>query len=659
MPRPILCLYVLLFFVWELFSAQGKIESDLTLSSHPRLWVEKEALVDLKKTLHSSLLKEKAEQVIVDAEWCVSANLIGENEAHTYQMGTRAIASRLKNLTLAWALTGDQRFRDGAMRNLKNMVNWNQISCEARKGMSHEPLMYFCLSAGEHSADIALMYDMFRPQITPEEKKVFDEVLDRFYWKAAVRAMEKPPWWSNKEWSNWNGVCAGGIGLLALAFYDDRPEARDLLDFVEESLSYYFESYVTNGGGNHEGTGYWNYGMHYAIRYLLSWENATGKKHPAFEIPEISKSLDFPVDFTKISFGDNDGWHPSGFFFMMANRTGNFETAKRAAAHIYKSQSIGVKTYNKFSRCSAPDYLYAAKYIPSQSSMEALFETRLEKKVPLARVYDGLGWAILADDSVYPKIRLAVRGGSNEVRGHGHIDVMSFKCSIGEQRMIEDQKGGGYTPVTFSHRGHHVYSRSAVAKSALFIHGLSPLEGERTKRTAILEGDDWKGVLLDGTGLYLPRWRRSFIGRLFLMIEGSYFIIVDTSLAGGGVNRGMESRFHTYGQLKTDKSSAEIRRGNEILQMSFGSLGRGRLAKSFGTPEHTGKATKILRWLGNSDYQVTVLKPGEQKLSVDLKRSKRGMRIDISGNGIKREIEVSRTLEVLRCEESRAETLKQ
>ena len=22
-------------------------------------------------------------------------------------------------------------------------------------------------------------------------------------------------WWANKQWSNWNGVCAGGMGIMA------------------------------------------------------------------------------------------------------------------------------------------------------------------------------------------------------------------------------------------------------------------------------------------------------------------------------------------------------------------------------------------------------------------------------------------------------------
>ena len=316
----------------------GRVDAEsLQLKNHPRLWVGEEDIAVLKKKFDSPTLQNSVSKVIKDADWLLTSKLINENDGNTYQSKTRAIASRLKNLTLAWVITEKSEYRDAAMLNLKNMMGWNQISCEARLGMPHEPLKYFCLSAGEHSADIALMYDLFKADITAEEKKVFDDVINRFYMKAALRAKEHKPWWANKEWSNWNAVCSGGIGLLALAFYEDHPRAKELLPFVEESLSHYFKSYIKNGGGNHEGTGYWNYGMHYAIRYLLSWERATGKKHPAFNIKELGQSLHFPVDFTRISFGDNDGWHPGGFYFMMADRMNQKEPSLRAAKYIYGS----------------------------------------------------------------------------------------------------------------------------------------------------------------------------------------------------------------------------------------------------------------------------------------------------------------------------------
>jgi hypothetical protein len=254
------CLFLgVSFLLAGVAGAAGPTETTLlTLKSSPRLWVNPDTALNLKNKLHTPYLASQAARVIEDADWLVTAQPIAEGEAGPYQQGTRAIASHLQCLTAAWVLTRDAKYRAAAIRHLSNLLDWKQISCEAHPGIPAETVMPFCLSYGEHAADIALMYDLFRADITPEEQKVFFAVLDRFYLKAALNCLKAPPWWANKEWSNWNGVCAGGIGMLALAFYDDRPECRALIPFVEKSLGEYFKSYIKNGGGNHEGTGYWN-----------------------------------------------------------------------------------------------------------------------------------------------------------------------------------------------------------------------------------------------------------------------------------------------------------------------------------------------------------------------------------------------------------------
>ena len=44
---------------------------------------------------------------------------------------------------------------------------------------------------------------------------------------------------------------------------------------------------------------------------------------------------------------------------------------------------------------------------------------------------------------IFPTLRLTARGGSSKVRGHGHIDLLSFKCMVNGERLITDQDGGG------------------------------------------------------------------------------------------------------------------------------------------------------------------------------------------------------------------------
>ena len=620
----------------------------LKLADSPRLWVPRDTASDLSGKLHTPYLRSQAQRVIEDADTLVAAKPIAEGEAASYQQGTRAIASQLQCLTSAWVLTRNAKYRAAAMRHLANLMTWKQISCEATPDTPAEPLMPFCLSYGEHAADIALMYDLFRSDLTPGEQKIFFDVLDRFYLKAALNCLKNPPWWVNKEWSNWNGVCSGGIGMLALAFYDDRPECRELIPFVEKSLGEYLKSYIRNGGGNHEGTGYWNYGMHYALRYLLSWENATGRKHPAFDIQELVVTLNFPIDFTGLSFGDNDGWHPTGVFFMAAKRLNNPSAALRAAAYLPPEAKPRAKPMARLERAETGDTLYGAEAIPSVEDMEALRNRHAVKKEPVVRVYDKLGWAALADDSAFPRLRLTARGGSSQIAGHGHIDLLSFKCMVNGERMIEDQHGAGYSPATFSYRGHDVYDRSAAAKSTIFVDGLGCDENAACKATEAVEGDGILGVRIDGSGVFVRRWSRQFTGRLFLMVDSRYWLVIDTA-----PGHDLESRFHTYADVTRGEDWAALKRGNEDLTMTFAALGRGVLQESSGMPSAPGAQTRILRWMsgkGRASCHVAALNPGGERLALKLDRGNDGdVAITVSGaEGYRRTVSVTSRLELMR-----------
>jgi hypothetical protein len=602
-------------FVYEA-SGQEYSGTVLDLKASPRLWVSRETANTLSDKLHTPYLRNQAERILEDADYLVDAKPVAEGEASAYQLGTRAIASHLQCLTAAWVLTHEAKYRKAAMRHLANLMNWDQISCEARPHTPKEPTLPFCLSYGEHAADIGLMYDLFRSDITPGEQQVFFDVLNRFYLKEALDCLDDPPWWANQSWSNWNAVCSGGIGIMALAFYDDLPVCRNLIPFVEQSLIEYFKSYIKNGGGCHEGTGYWNYGMHYAMRYLLSWESATGEEHPAFEIEELRTSLDFPLDFTGITFGDNDGWHPSGMFFMLAERLDKPYAALRAAAYLEDYSYSPPTTKTRLSRAASGDILYAADFIPSTTEMVALRASHAHKKEPVARVYKGLGWAALADDSAFPSLRLSGRGGSSEIAGHGHLDLLSIKCMVNGERLIDAQMDGGYISTTFTDRGHELYSRSAASKSTLLVDGLGCRENAVCDTTEIISHDDLRGIRIDGSSVFMPRWKSGFIGRLILMVENRYWLVIDT--APGHI---MESRFHSYADFTRGPDWVLLKSRKEEMMMTFSSLGEGVMQESTGMPVKADRQTHIFRWISpetTDNLHVTALNPGNGKIMLTL-----------------------------------------
>ena len=627
----------------------------LDLKSSPRLWVADSVVENLESKLHSPLLRQIAENVRRDANRLVRSEPLAEGAVPAYGEAGRWVQSHLECLTCAWLLTREAKYRRAAMKHLAGLLNWNHISCEARANTPANVDLPFCLTYGEQSTAIGLMYDMFRADLTSEEQRVFFDVLDRFHMKAAIRVLESPPWWANKSWSNWNGVCAGGMGIMALAFYNDRPEAAGLMPFVEKSLEAYFSSYVTNGGGCPEGTGYWNYGMNYAMRYVLSWEHATGKRHPALKIKELAQSLMFPVDFTGLSFGDNDGWHPTGFFFLLAKRLGQQHAACRAAAYLPHSSDGHAKARRpKNGRPQNGDLLYAADAIPTDEQMEKLEASHRRKKVPVARVYKGMQWATLADDEAFPTLRMSIRGGSAKIEGHGMVDLLSFRCRVNGELMITDQEDTGYLVPTFGRRGTDIYPRSAAAKSTLFVEGLGCDKEATCDKTEVVSGKGLSGVRIDATNVYLPKGRMpaKFIGRLFLLVDNRYWLLIDHVLGKDSVsNLGIESRFHTYAQHRLGRSHVALKSGKQRLQMTFAAMQKGVMQTSRGMPPlPKGRQTTIFRWMGEKrvvdNLHVVAMNPGSQRLGVSIKQEKAGgyvVEVGVSG-GRKRRIRLSADL---------------
>lgn len=624
----------------------------LKLKASPRLYVSEDVALNLKDKLHSPFLHSLAGKVLSSADRLVRSRPLKEGSGPSYQGVTRPIDSYLQCLTCAWVLTHEPRYRKAAIRHLACLETFNHISCEANIATPADVELPFCLSYGELSATVGLMYDLFRGDLTDAERQVFFAVLDRFLMREAVKCLDNPPWWANKEWSNWNGVCCGGMGIMALAFYDDLPDARRLIPFVEKSLGEYFKSFIKNGGGCHEGTGYWNYGMNYAMRYLLSWENATGRKHPALKIRQLGQSLFFPLDFTGITFGDNDGWGPTCFFFLLAKRMNQPRAALNATAYLLNPG--GDKRLRRDRWPAGGEVLYAADCIPTEAEMKELRQSHQNKRVPVARIYKGMDWAALADDEAFPRLRMSVRGGSSAIAGHGMLDLLSFRCRVNGELMISDQQDGGYMATTFTQRGHEIYGRSAASKSTIFVDGLGCAANAVCNRTEIVKKDGLLGIRIDASQAYMPQWKKLFIGRLVLMVDNAYWLVIDHVRGANMVDtHWMESRFHTPAAYQARKTSVSLKSGKQSMQITFAALEAGILQESRGMPSQPSvKQSTIFRWMSAERYHdnlhATALNPGGKKLGLAIRRDKaKGYSVEVTGaGGYRRTIGLTSTLKL-------------
>ncbi len=163
--------------------------TDLKLTDSPRLYVNADIVETLSENLHSPFLQTYAQRVLKDADWLTELPPICEGETRSYLQCGRWIRTHIECLTAAWILTRDRRYRKAAMKHLAGLTKWNQISCEANLATPPDEQMFYCLMYGEYSAAIGLMYDIFRPDMTCAEQKLFFCVLNRHWFKEAVRCL--------------------------------------------------------------------------------------------------------------------------------------------------------------------------------------------------------------------------------------------------------------------------------------------------------------------------------------------------------------------------------------------------------------------------------------------------------------------------------------
>ncbi len=144
--------------------------------------------------------------------------------------------------------------------------------------------------------------------------------------------------------------------------------------------------------------------------------------------------------------------------------------------------------------------------------------------------------------------------------------------------------------------------------------------------------------------------RYVFVGRLFLLVEGSYWLVIDRVQDPRGGAHWLESRFHTYADVEERDDSVLLTRNGNTLSITMAALGGGVLQRSRGLPSSPVGQTDILRWMSRNPsarcLHVTALRPGTEPLGLTLTPSKDGiMAIDVSGpDGYQRRIAINESL---------------
>jgi len=262
-----------------------------------------------------------------------------------------------------------------------------------------------------------------------------------------------------------------------------------------------------------------------------------------------------------------------------------------------------------------------------------------------------MDWGILADRMPSPRLYLSVRGGTTEVP-HGHRDLMSFNCVVGDEPLVANVNEGEYLDTTFSPRRFELFEMTPASKNTLLINGVG-IAGKSTVRTQTVRLKGAEGIRIDGTrafGQMRDGRTARFCGRLFLMLSGRAFLIIDrVELPFTGR---VESRLHTHGDLRLGKEGARIKGQKERLRVAYASDVPASLHAAADAPTTPGRESTMLRWCTDGLYtavtMATLLSPGAGPARVTLNTTGPHIVAEVKCSALSRRLTLSKRLRPVR-----------
>lgn len=596
------------------------------LTKHPRILAGEDDFRCLQTPPEMPVMVQARKDLITNARKYVHSSKLTGRASGQDPSGlgiARGMIDRVITLVTAFRMTGEKCFRSAAIKYI--------VALDAEKTgrlLPQNQLRGFWLTDGEECAGIAIAYDWMYDSLSAAERKtVVDIARNRLLALGLEECRMGGQWWFAKRFSNWNAVCAGGLGMLCLAMYEDCPAAREILPHIEESLSEFITPLKDTDGGWPEGVGYWNYGMAYAFGYLLSWERSMGKAHPLMKLPATKKTLSFPLDFSpnamSAGFGDNNHFHPSPFHYAAAKR---FKLDLVMGAIDSYMTETGRGLGGLMGGSATGCVLH-----PGTVSKDPRGQTRV------AKVWKGLGWGLIADSMPRPKLYLSMRGG-NTIEEHTHVDLLSFRVLVGKEWLIENGRSGRYLfPTTFSEHRAKNNDLNATYKNTIFVNGVGPIPGSETNCEQVVRGQGCYGVRMEASStLALPEDASIFCGRLALMVNDSAFVIIDR-VKTPGLSL-VESRMHSYKDVTFSKTGAMIKGDTESMRVTYASLEPAGLFRATTAPASpTNPSATMMRWSPIKLYKeavlVTLLTPGSSQTAATVVRDGKNFLITLTIKG--------------------------
>jgi hypothetical protein len=579
-------------------------------SEHPRLLLSPQEIPAIRQRATLPILEPIARHLIERAEWQLHAPPIipsitkrGEPDPPGELKGiaaARALQGRVLTYSMALTLTGDRKYRDAAVAELRRAITDWRIWVDT----AHPPP--YDLMTGEICLTFGLAYDWLYHELTGEERQELQHGVERRGLTPYLEAISggRPTIFFTAR-HNWNPVCNGGAAVLALALEGESELSDPVLKLAVPAMDHYW-NHLADDGGWDEGTGYWTYGHRYAFLAAEALRRS-GRSGGAerFRLKGARSTGYFPLVFnpgTRLAagFGDSNSRVSDPLLYLLGREYKNPDFIRfqdRAA-------------WPAINREGWPQEAFTLIWRPAGEAWLPEGRPDFQPGWPPIYVFPSIGWGFMAPRQPDPPYFLAMKNGSLAAN-HTHLDLNHVSIGFGDTMLAVELGSRPYPADYFGPKRYTYYELATAGHNTVLIGGQGQVPGKLGKLLGPIEGHRFEALIGVADGAYERETTRA--RRHAIFVDHRYWVLLDEIQTPQPESA--ELRFHTYGVVQ-EVAPGHWRFEEARSVLDVASAPTQRLSSAVEMPEGWIKPVRVLSLktpqAARDHTLVTVLQPRAQ-----------------------------------------------
>ena len=514
-------------------------------SDHPFILFTRADLGAARSRARSAVLEPTAKRLLARAEWQLHAPPLvpsitkrGEPDPPGEQKGlsaARALQGRVLTYAMAFTLTGDRRFRDAAVAELRRAIDDWRIWVDT----AHQPP--YDLMNGELCLTFGIAYDWLYNDLTSEERTTIRRGVERRGLQAYLDATTgaRPASFVAAH-HNWNPVCNGGAAVLALALGSESDLSERVLAIAVPAMDRYW-SHLGDDGGWDEGTGYWTYGHRYAFMAADALRRS-GRPGGAerFALAGAKNTGYFPIVFNPgrtltAGFGDSNSRVNDPILYLLGREYKNPD-------FIWFQDRA---TPRPTDRDGWPEEALTLLWRPVDEPWLPERRSTFTPTLPPTYVFPSIGWGFMAPSQPDPPYFLALKNGSLAAN-HTHLDLNHVNVGTGDTMLAMELGSRPYPADYFGPKRYSYYELTTAGHNTVLVGGKGQVPGRTGKLLGPIQGDRFEALVGVADNAYevpTPRARRHVV-----FVDKRYWVLLDE--VETAQPQTLDLRFHTAAAVR-------------------------------------------------------------------------------------------------------------